>query len=130
MPSFKISKSELLSNKNRLSNLFESGKVVKAFPFKIIYISEKTTAHFPQVQFAFSIPKRSFKKAVDRNFLKRRIKEAFRLHKHKIYDALVKDQSIYGIIIYIDKEKRDFHSIKKAYDKASIKLIASALLDS
>ena len=129
MPSFKLSKSELLSNKRRLSKLFESGQVVKSFPFKIIYISEPRKDHFPPLQFAFTIPKRSFKKAVDRNYLKRRIKEAFRLQKHQIYQSLSKDQSIYGIIIYIDREKRDFHSIQKAYDKATAKLLASLLAD-
>ena len=129
MPSFKLSKSELLSNKSRISKLFESGLVVKAFPFKIIYISEPRKEYFPPLQFAFTIPKRSFKKSVDRNYLKRRIKEAYRLQKHQIYESLKSDQSVYGIIIYIDREKRDFHSIQKAYDKASAKLIAALKTD-
>lgn len=115
MSSFRFFKTERLTNKRKFENLFQNGKSINAYPLKLIYVLEPRNSDTVPVQFAFTIPKRSFKKAVDRNFLKRRIKETFRLNKHRVYNLLApKEMSIYGIFIFIEKEKRSFHEIDKA----------------
>lgn len=123
MPSFHFHKKERLTNKKEFEKLFSSGLSVNCFPLKIIYHIQESAEHTPPLQFAFTVPKRLFRKAVQRNYLKRRMKEAFRLSKHELYPILEeKNISITGIIIYINKEKSSYHTIEKAWNKGLKKL--------
>ena len=75
-------KVERLKKKKDIQELFNRGSSFYLYPFKILFIQENTpvdegTCH----QILISVPKRKFKKAVDRNKLKRRIREAYRLNK-------------------------------------------------
>lgn len=86
MHSFK--KEERLCNIKLIEKLFSNGSSFLVYPFRIIWLSEDSSSNFP-VQVLISVPKRKFKRAVDRNLIKRRIREVYRLQKSEdIYPFL------------------------------------------
>lgn len=68
-----------------MSELFASGKSASVFPLKLIYSSYDHQSPF-KIQAGVSVSKRHFKKAVDRNRIKRLMREAYRKNKYLIYD--------------------------------------------
>jgi ribonuclease P protein component len=123
MASYKFRKSERLTNKNRFEELFASGNTLKAFPLKIVYHLCEPDSHFPPLQMAFSVPKRNFKSAAKRNQIKRKLREAYRLHKHKLSDNLLPSgKQLYGIIIYVDRNIRTYKDIEASLQYAIRKL--------
>jgi len=108
-----FTKTERLTNKKLFESIFESGQSISAFPFKFIWIETNSTSLFP-VQLGISVPKKSFAKAVDRNTIKRRIRESYRKNKHSLYEILKnKNLSIALMIIYIAKEELPYQEIEK-----------------
>lgn len=106
MTSMTFKKSERLSSKKTIQELFSKGSSFYIYPFKIIYREDQET---PVHQILISVPKRNFKKAVHRNLLKRRIREAYRLNKH-LFKTPHKLQIAY---IYTAKELLDYKEIER-----------------
>lgn len=104
---FKLKKIERLYHKKEIESLFKEGKSLLIHPFKVVYLfselNQLTAESYP-LKFAISIPKKRFKKAVDRNLLKRRIREAYRLNRHLLKEKLPRDnQSLKFVLVYIDQ---------------------------
>ena len=79
-----LGKKERLKSRKLIGRLFEEGTSIKNFPFRLVYLSTEITSVF-SVKASFSVPKRNFKKAVDRNRIKRLIREAYRLEKKNVF---------------------------------------------
>lgn len=93
--------------------LFETGSLIYAPPLKFIYNLEGSGSH--PVSMAVSVPKRLFKKAVDRNLIKRRIREAYRLNKEVLYGALSgKGLKLNLVIQFQNQEITSFRVIEEA----------------
>ena len=99
MPLFSFRKDEILRKKKLIDRLFTEGSTFYIYPFKIFWLETALESLNP-AQILFSVGKRSFKRAVDRNRVKRQIREVYRVQKHELYDKLVKDQQqcVMGII--------------------------------
>ncbi len=80
-------KDERLHAQSLIKNLFDEGDSFFVFPFRVTYKRSDFESQFP-LQLMISVPKHNFKKAVDRNLLRRRTREAFRLNKGLLYDFL------------------------------------------
>lgn len=102
-------KEERLKSRKKIKSLFDNGKVIHQYPFKVIYqIEENQDIKYP-AQIAISVAKKNFKHATDRNHIKRKIRESYRCNKHLLYSELLKnDQNLYFFVIYSAKQDMDF----------------------
>lgn len=109
---FTFNKEERLCSKVTIEKLFTEGSSFLVYPFKVVYINIDNRGKFP-AKAAFAVSKKLHKKAVTRNLIKRRTREAFRLNKHRLMrDSDYQQRAI--IFIYISKELLQFPVIEKA----------------
>ncbi len=90
------------------------------YPIRIVWrdMTEESRDTTFSVQMALTVPKKTFKTAVARNVLRRRIREAYRLHKHKLYDGLPNNGKQYAIMLmYTGKEAMSYQVIEQSIQK-------------
>lgn len=114
MMKFTLGKQERLKSKKLIGKLYEQGNSVKAFPLRMVYLQTEHTSNFP-AQLGVSVGKRNFKKAPDRNRLKRLMRETYRLQKEIVYDNL-KQPHIF-MISYIGKEEKPYEELFSKMNK-------------
>jgi len=102
---YTFKKEERLCNKKLIDALFHNGSSFLCYPFKASWLFTDEPLEYP-VQILLIVSKKRFKRAVDRNLIKRRMREAYRLHKQKhLYDILNSgDKKILLSLGYIGKE--------------------------
>ena len=101
---FSYNKFEKLKSRKQIELLFAQGKSISSFPVKVFYLPVEHTPEHP-VQVGVGVSARNFKKAVDRNTIKRRMREAYRLHKLPLHEHLKTEQkSVAVFILWIDKQ--------------------------
>lgn len=105
-------KNEKLKSKKHFDQLFSGGKSVKAFPVRLIYIPLEKNVEFHKT--GVSAPKRKFKKAVDRNLLKRLMREAFRKNKYLIDNS---SQKYALLFIYTGKTVESYDKVASSVEK-------------
>ncbi len=76
-----LGRSERLKSEKGISELFEKGYSISSQPVRLVYLKSNHTDN-TCVKAGFSVPKKNFKRAVDRNFLKRLMRESYRKNKH------------------------------------------------
>ena len=108
-----LNKGELLSAKKEIEDLFSHGRSFVIHPFKVIWKMGYVSApHSAQV--LFSVPKKKMSRAVQRNLLKRRMREAYRLHKEAFLEGLKKKGTQMVLaFVYIENETVEFSHIEK-----------------
>ena len=97
-----LGKLERLKSKKLIEKLYQDGSSLKFFPLRMMYLQTKHTSDFP-AQIGVSVSKRNFKSAVDRNRIKRLLRESYRLQKEIVYDHLEVPHVF--MISYIGKEE-------------------------
>lgn len=103
--------------------LFDNGNIFYSPMFKIVWIKNTVRTSFP-AQVAFSVSKKGFRKAVDRNMIKRRIREAYRLNKQKLYDSLNSiNVQIAFIIIFRENNIPDYQRVERSISELLDKLV-------
>ncbi len=111
---FTLGKQERLKSKKLIERLYAEGDSVKAFPLRMVYLETEHTSDFP-AQVGVSVGKRNFKKAPDRNRLKRLMRETYRLQKGIVYNNIEKPHIF--MISYIGKEEKPYEVLFSKMDK-------------
>ena len=106
---FSLGKEERLKSRKLIGSLYTEGKSLKAYPLRMVYLQKEHTSNYP-AQVAVSVPKRNFKKAVDRNHLKRLLRESYRHEKHIVYSNA--DKPYVFMISYLAKEKLPYKELR------------------
>ena len=83
MGEFIFRKEERLTKDKHIQELFDKGSSFYLFPFKVFFMPNPDQ-QFPHHQVLISVSKKNFKRAVDRNLIKRRMRESYRLQKHTL----------------------------------------------
>ena len=116
---FTFSRKERLKSRKIISRLFREGNSFVAYPLRVVWLvlpDDDPEARFfedSSTQLAISVPRRNFKTAVRRNRLKRRIREAYRIHKHDFYKKLsASDQRVALMLVYLPTEEVPYQEIE------------------
>ncbi len=115
MPDSTFKKKERLKSTKILSRLFTEGSSFNVYPLRVVWLPIVPALSKYPAQMALSVPKKKFNKAAHRNLLRRRIREAYRLNKHTLYEAITDCQHQYGfMLVYVAKETLPFEKIETA----------------
>lgn len=122
--SYKFSEKEKLKSQKEIELLFKQGKSINKFPIRLIYKVKNEQNNVP-INFGVSVPKKKIKLAVNRNLIKRRIREAYRLNNHDLKTKLLeKQKEINMMVIYGSEQILSYKEIEE-----KIKVILSRLRD-
>lgn len=101
-------KSEKLKSKNTIDLMFREGKSVSKYPLRLVYTKEKLDEN-QKLKIGVSVSKKYFKKAVDRNYFKRVLRETYRLNKHILIDGL--NEQFAFMLLYQTKDRLTYEEI-------------------
>lgn len=104
---FTYPKTEKLKSRSTIDLLFSEGKSVAKYPLRLVYVPV-TDATLP-LQTGVSVSKKYFKKAVDRNYYKRVLRETYRLNRHLLTEKLDKHYAF--MFLYQTKDRLTFEEI-------------------
>ena len=105
---FKYPKNEKLKSKITIGLLFTEGKSVSKYPLRLVY-KAGSFDESEKIKMGVSVSKKNFKRAVDRNYFKRVLRETYRLNKHMLIDNL--DRPYAFMFFYQTKDRLSYEEI-------------------
>ena len=116
---FTFKREEKLKSRKLIASLFKEGKSFSHFPFRVVYLFPETNKSY--LQTGFSVSSKIFKKATNRNKIKRLMREAYRLQKLALQKELTDKENFMAVfIIYTGNE---IPSYKDIYEKMETLLL-------
>ncbi|MCG2461817.1 ribonuclease P protein component [Flavobacteriaceae bacterium F89] len=117
---FSFPKKEKLKRKKLLEQLFETGMGINSYPVKLIYLKTELPEDV-QVQAGVTVSKRNFKKAVQRNRIKRLLRESYRLNKHLVFNNI--EDNFAFLFLYIGKEMPEYPQVEAGMKAVLLKFV-------
>jgi len=111
LQSCRLYRHERLKERKIIQQLFKEGANKKFYPLAL-YFQNYQAENFPYHKVLVSVPKKHFKKSVVRNKIKRRIREAYRQHKHLLYNKTTDLPFLLGYV-YISKNVQSYKLIEE-----------------
>ncbi len=105
---FTYPKNERLKSKTTIGLLFSEGKSVSKYPLRLVYCQADENSE-EKIKVGVSVSKKYFKKAVDRNYFKRVLRETYRLNKHLLWDNVHQPYSL--MFFYQTKDRLTYEEI-------------------
>ena len=109
---FNYPKNEKLKSKITIDLLFSKGSSVSKYPLRLVYLESDfgiPEASEQKIKMGVSVSKKNFKRAVDRNYFKRVLRETYRLNKHLLIDNLDKPYAF--MFFYQTKDRLSYEEI-------------------
>jgi len=106
---YTFKKSEKLKSKKLIEQLFLEGHSVSAFPLRLIYL-QTFLKDGANIKIGVSVSKQIFKKAVDRNRIKRLLREIYRLNKNSYFNNITTQYTF--MVLYIGSEELEFITLE------------------
>ena len=107
---FTYPKHEKLKSKTTIDLLFSEGNSVSKFPLRLVYV-ENTEENAELIKMGVSVSKKYFKKAVDRNYYKRVLRETYRLNQHILINK--KEKPYAFMFFYQTKGRLSYQEIEE-----------------
>jgi len=118
---YSLGKSERLKSRKQIDQLFEKGKKITLFPFRILYQQEAVGGI---LKAGFTVSSKNFPRAVDRNRIKRLMRESYRIQKKGLEEVVLKnDCSLDLFFIYTGREIPGHEEILTSFRKLTDKLL-------
>jgi ribonuclease P protein component len=111
LQSCRLYRHERLKQRKVIRKLFEEG-TIKKFYALALYVQQYQTENFPYHKILITVPKKHFKSSVVRNKIRRRIREAYRQHKHLLYNKTFDFPFLLGYV-YISKTIKSYKLIEQ-----------------
>ena len=108
---FSYPKNEKLKSHKTIDRLFSEGKSVSKYPLRLVYVENTDVNTTEKLIMGVSVSKKYFKKAVDRNYFKRVLRECYRLNQNLLKENLGKPYAM--MFFYQTKEKLSYHEIEE-----------------
>lgn len=112
-PTFR--KQERIVSTRLIEMLFGKGnsQSLSAFPLRAVFVQTARQSSYAPVQILISVPKKRFKHAVDRNRVKRQIREAYRHHKQLLEGVVAEDKQLLIAFIWLSDRHYQTNEVEK-----------------
>ena len=130
---FSLPKKYKLCSLKQIEELYAKGNLVKAFPIRMQYLLDsqaetqaaiEEASSAPLFKVLFSAPKRKFKRAHDRNYIKRLLREVLRHNKQELEQLLIQqNKKLIFSITFVGTERPDYKFLEQKFLKAFQQLL-------